>query len=178
MRARSPSYRALLIAATLGVTVGFASTARAFPSLLTLKDVTFSDGGTASGFFSFNVSGYLANPTSVTTTSGSVLPGTSYDLSGPFFKNATNLDLTIPSPPASAAYQEGLNLIFALPLGSVHVDPIVGGCEYTNFACSGPDFRIVTGGFGVIPEPTTLALLGGGLLVLGAARRGRNSRGA
>ena len=107
MRACVPSYMALLIGAALGANVGLAATggfapaAHAFPSRVTLQDVTFSDGGTASGFFTLNVSGFLTNPTSVTTTVGSVLPGTSYSLSGPSSKTATDVEFTIPMPPAS-----------------------------------------------------------------------------
>ena len=184
MRACVPSYMALLIGAALGATVGLAATggfapaAHAFPSRVTLQDVTFSDGGTASGFFTLNVSGFLTNPTSVTTTVGSVLPGTSYSLSGPSSKTATDVEFTIPMPPASHTYQEGLNLIFALPLGSVEQDPIIGGCEFTNYSCAGPAFRTITGGFGVIPEPTALTLLVGGLLALSVARPTRSSRTA
>jgi hypothetical protein len=178
MRTRYPTCMALLIGAALGATLGLAPTAHAFPSRVTLQDVTFSDGGTASGFFTLNVSGYLANPTSVTTTAGSVLPGTSYSLSGPSSNDATHVDFTIFDPPASHAYQEGLNLIFEFPLGSVEQDPIIGGCEYTSYSCIGPAFRTITGGLGVIPEPMTLTLLGGGLLALSVARPRRSSRGA
>ena len=158
--------------------LGIASQARAFPSVVTLEDVTFSDGGTASGYFSLNVSGYLTTPTEIVTTAGSSLPGESYDLSGPFSKSATEVDFTIPSPPAAASYEEGLDLIFALPLGSAEFDPIVGGCEFTAYACGSGAFRTVTGGYGVIPEPGSMALLGGGLLGLAAAHRRSGRRAA
>jgi hypothetical protein len=160
----------------LGGLVGLTPAAEAFPSEVVLLDVTFSDGGTASGAFTLNLSGYLANPTSVVTTSGSVLGGANYDLAGPFSKTATTVDFTLPSPPEAGAYEAGLSLVFALPLGSVEFDPIVGGCEFTAYSCSGQNFREVTGGLGVIPEPGSMALVSAGLVALGAVRRRVNQR--
>ena len=162
--------RVVALAAFVAV-AGLPAGARAFPSVVVLHNVTFDDGGTVVGSFSLNVSGFLTSPTLVTTTPGSVLGGTAYSLIGPFFKDLTHVDFTVPSPPASAFYKEGLSLVFALPLGSAQIDPIVSGCEQTNFSCSGPAFRSITGGFGEIPEPATLILLGGGTFALAAARR-------
>ncbi len=136
MRARVPSYMALLIGAALGATVGLAATgglaptARAFPSRVTLDDVTFSDGGTASGFFTLNVSGFLTNPTSVTTAVGSVLPGTSYSLSGPFSKTATDVEFT--HTHAHAAMSHTLS-------GGPQPDL----CAATRIGGAGPDHRRV-----------------------------------
>lgn len=150
----------------LAAVLAMAPAAQAFPSLVTLHDVTFSDGGAATGSFTLNVSGYLADPTSIETTAGSVLGGQDYSLSGPFSKTATAVYLTVPSPPASASYLEGLNLVFALPLGSAEYDPIVAGvsCEYAAYSCAGPAYRTVVSGYAQIPEPSSAAIVSVALL--------------
>jgi PEP-CTERM motif len=145
--------------------------ANAFPSIISLQDVMFDDGGTVSGEFALNVSGYLTNPTLIVTTPGSVLGGASYSLAGPFFKLPTEVGFTLPSPPAPHSYEAGLDLVFAFPLGSMEIDPIVSGCEYTAYSCAGSAFREVVTGYAVVPEPASLLLLGGGLLAFGAACR-------
>ncbi|HEY1932748.1 MAG TPA: hypothetical protein VGG99_12100 [Acetobacteraceae bacterium] len=168
------------IGLALGALLAMAPHARAFPSLVTLHDVTFSDGGTATGSFALNVSGFLNTPTSITTTAGSVLGGNSYDLSGPFSKTSTTVFLTVPSPPAAGDYEEGLNLTFALPLGSVEFDPIVTGvsCEYTGYVCSGPAYRYVVSGYAQIFEPGSAAVLCSAIFGLGTVRRRFNRRTA
>ncbi|HUB45395.1 MAG TPA: PEP-CTERM sorting domain-containing protein [Acetobacteraceae bacterium] len=159
-----------LAGAAFGILLGFAPQAHAFPSFISLQDVTFSDGGTASGYFSLDVYGYLATPTEIVTTAGSVLPGATYDLSGSASNSSTEVDFTIPSPPEPAADEAGLSLIFALPLGSVEFDPITGGCEFTDYQCGAGTFRTVTGGIGVVPEPGSLAVFGGCLAGFAAVR--------
>ena len=180
MRATPTKHRGRVAGAVLSLLLAGMPRAHAFPDIITLHDVTFSDGGTASGDIVLNVSGFLNTPTSIVTTAGSVLAGATYDLSGPFTKTATTVYLTIPIPLAPHDYEEGLNFVFAHPLGSVEFDPIVAGvsCEYTLYACSGSGFRDVVTGFADIAEPGSMAALGGAVLGLGAVRRRFSRRSA
>jgi hypothetical protein len=146
--------------------------ARALPATVNLLSISFSDGGSATGEFALNSSGYLTTPTLVVTTAGSALAGATYTLSGPSLFSATSLDVTLPSPPAAAAYMFGLHLVFAQPLGSVTMDRMTGAsCEFTGYVCTAPGTRFVVSGFAVVPESGSITLLGSGLLGLGAAQR-------
>src|SRR5689334_13211018 len=80
IRSASPTRLAL----ALVLVAACASRAQAMPILWSLSDVTFSDGGTASGSFVFDVDTGIITDLDVTTTGGSVLPGHHYLDAGGF----------------------------------------------------------------------------------------------
>ena len=163
-----------------------------------LSGVTFDDGGTATGSFTINTSGYLESY-NITTTLGSTISGYSYTSPAP------NAGQIVPnSPPASGIlvfpnvdpYEAQLELKFQNPFGSPGVDPILTGPSPTgpsfectgSFSCyltgqtsagGGPLYgptRFVTEGFATaVPEASTWAMMILGFLAVGFAAYGRKS---
>jgi len=155
-----------------------------------LEGVTFSDGGSATGSFTFTPYSYLATVNIVTTdglsapTQGSLLPGFSY-ASGTLLPN---------SPPASAFnftsiasdphWALVLDLTSALGYHSYGFDTLIAGSvsgstlsgsyEVCVYGCTGfasGSYRLITGGEVYAVEPASLTLLGVGALLLPAVRR-------
>jgi hypothetical protein len=158
-----------------------------------LEGVTFSDGGTASGYFTLNTYGYLDAADIITTPGtsslGVSLPGFTYDLAGGgvppgpapfdsvFYFNSTVDDFSLILS-AQNVVTEGVD---PLILGSGSGDTLAGSYEYCTenpTVCAGADYldgRLVTTGFLYAPEPATLSLLGLGAVVVPLLRRRRSS---
>jgi hypothetical protein len=154
--------------------------AQATSTVVTLHDVVFSDGGTASGTFSLNVLGFLDPQRHIATTAGSILGATTYTSSGSENNSAPPADFVVFFSPG---FKDGVQFQFLDPLGTDAMDPIVLGgvsCEFASFSCQFSPHRDVISGFAEsevvinlppIPEPGTLFVLLTGLLGLAMAQR-------
>ena len=150
-------------------------------------DITgvFNDGGMLSGSFTIDQYGYLAEPTDVKTTDGSIMNGQLYTLppqpSALGFQPITSAN----SVEFTYNYSPTLQITFQYALGSVKVDPfdITPADSFECIAasgnwCAGPGRDFVSGEATITPVPATLPLLAGGLGLVGvfARRKKRHAR--
>jgi hypothetical protein len=169
----------------------FPSTGSATPITWNLQNLSFSDGGTASGSFIFDADTNLYSSVNITTTAGSILGGNTYtdlwNVWGTVHTAGSLGVLTDSSPPDLAGipalildYQGVLTnaggIVNVLPRpGSnsieAHCWPGVTDCS----VLSGPLRNVVAGGFvttNPVPVPAAVWLFGSGLVgLMGFARR-------
>ncbi len=140
----------------------------------TLSDVTFQDGGTASGAFSIDSATGKLTTFDVTTTDGATLAGYRYEpltsrggpsvVLGVIGISMTSLDI-----------RRYLNLSFQDPLTVPGVNSIRGGVGSHSYECDDCfPYRFVTGGVAIgdtVPEPVTWTTMVLGFGTLGTALR-------
>lgn len=169
-----------------GLATGGSAPARAYEFLLTLDNVTFSDGGTASGNLDIDTYGYITGSTVVTAagTSGSY-PGENYAWPGASTAPALYSGGTIVSliPSGTSGYVLDLVLATGITGAMTGSDAIVGGYEeclkFNGCAGGVAEYSersiVLTSGASLdVAEPASLTLLTTGLLALGWGRRRRD----
>jgi hypothetical protein len=155
-------------------------------AVISLNNVQFADGGTASGDFSLNVLNYLSGESIVTTvgTTGSPLfPGVSYD---PAFQTLHNpTDLTVAFQSDAYTWNLVLDFVTVMTGATAGIDELVPGAgtpgnytgsyeECTLSFCGGLSYqaaRFITSGSAQVPEPASLTILGFAAMASFAARR-------
>lgn len=171
--------------------LGVVSPAYASPVQWTLQNVTFSDGGTASGSFVFDADTNIYSAISVTTTAGSVLEGRSFAaLITDVGTTASQVGIA-PVPSATVAGLPVLLLKFStaltndggtsnLVLGTYTTFfPAQGSYEavcVVNGVCGTPiplsNIRLLTAGsIMAVPIPAAFWLFGSALGLMGIMRR-------
>jgi hypothetical protein len=166
--------RSLIAARSLAVALALAGSfsvaAKADTITWMLEDVTFDDGGTASGTFTVDATTGQPLSVDIVTTDGSTLQGTSYStvaglpsgLSWGSFLTARDL---IHHPPTGNL--QFINITFANPLTTPGIDPILPelpGVAFSAECINCFPSRLITGGEAVsvaVPGPIAGAGLPG-----------------
>jgi hypothetical protein len=152
----------------------------------TLSGVTFDDGGTASGTFATDSTTGDVTAFDITTTAGTTLNGSVYDVSTSFlYANnffTANSFLLATTTPFATPY---LELAFANPLTSTGVDALIPGdvanTTIGSWECNNcSPFRNVVSGEAVsgVPEPSTWAMMILGFAGIGFMAYRRKSKPA
>jgi hypothetical protein len=182
------SFKSIFAASALAMMVGVSAPANA---LTWTVSGTFEDSGTASGFFGWTVYDVLdssGGSLNIVTTSGGLLPGTTYSVPGSFPDGSAPTNGFV----ITNGYFEILSIQFLNPLTVPGIDPIVIGAssfECFSFSCppGGPDAgpgantRYFTAGEAVVtatPVPAALPLFAGGLGLVGMLARRRKQKNA
>jgi hypothetical protein len=191
MNRTSSAPRRLLISATVGAVVfvaGGSAGATVSDEPIWLEGVTFADGTTLTGEFSLNTYGYNDGTAGwfFDTSGGTSLNAT--PIAGFDFLSAAGTSAAIQTPPGSgltyevnfnnSSSSEQLYLTFAHALDIGGPDPLIIGPsavdpstpasgECAGYSCSLSDERLISGGFAEVAEPTSLAIIGAGVLGLG-----------
>jgi hypothetical protein len=157
-----------------------AAVAHATPVNWALHGVTFSDGGTATGSFIYDADTNQFSAISITTTTGSALPGATftYVCTSPCVgltpSSANGLFLTAFSS-SDQTGKPGVALFFSPNLSNAGGNVVVGGLQgiCTDAVCTSPGSvtRTVTAGAatGLLPPVALPALSLGSLTLLVAA---------
>ena len=112
----------------------------AVPVVRTLNNVTFNDGGTATGSFSFDAATNTFSNVSIATTNGSARTGANYAFVSNGVAPSSSGALVVTTSAANQTGLPGLALFFAPPLsasgGGANVSGQEGNCA--DAGCTGP----------------------------------------
>jgi len=170
------------ITARLLATAALAGTLLAGPALAgpltwTLSNVTFDDGGTASGSFTYDADTNTLNNWAITTTGGSTLGGATYDsVSNPYGFTLSNADFFFGANGSLNPYLR-LGTTSGLTNAGGTVALLTGFSSYECTNCGA--YRLVTGGSvttGSVPEPAAWAMMVAGFGLVGFAARRQKAR--
>jgi hypothetical protein len=171
------SWKSTFFAAAIAVTLAVgALPAKASIIDWTLENVTFDDGGSASGTFSTDSTTGGVIDFDITTTAGTTLGGAVYDASTSIlYANNYFTPNSFVLATNNGNLSPYLELAFVNALTGPGVDSLVlGGFIAGSWECNDcSPSRFVVSGEAVsdVPEPASLALLSMGLIGFGAARR-------
>jgi hypothetical protein len=128
----------------------FWASASASPTLWTLKGVAFSDGGTASGSFFYDAGLNMYSGVNVTTTTGGVLAGATYQFLSTGFPPfnggvllATSQNPNLTGTPAFALF---FDTVLTANGGTVRIVGLEGPCADAGCTSPGSPRRFVSGG--------------------------------
>jgi hypothetical protein len=173
------------------------SAANAAPILWTLNNVTLDNSGTASGTFQFDADTNTYSTWNITTSPATIFDfdgdskvfGTTYTDANSTVLNYASLGFANDLDLQSAGAESELVLRFASSLtdagGTIAVSTnSINFGQSGEYDLSGNTFadRLVTGGTvsasagSATPEPSTVIMLGGGLVGLGVVKRRRNKQ--
>lgn len=162
-----------------------AGTASATPITWTLHDVTFDDGGTATGTFDYDADTNTVSAVDITTSAGTSFPGADYTLVDPGYGPFAGAMVFVTGTFADYTGTPALSFVFASDLtdagGTVAAEVFGGEFTCIDSGCTnGDEVRAMLDGgsvtaAGMVPEPATLSLLAAGGLLGFRLRRSRKA---
>lgn len=162
--------------------LGLAAPAGAVPVTWTLQDVTFTDGGTATGSFVYDADTNIFSGLDITTSFYAAFgSAVTYSISTAL-SNSTRFDAVLAFPLfgnprfifdlVSPMTNAGGTINIALGFGDPDLEGI---CINSDCSAAGSVRFITSGAITSVPEPATIALFGAGLAGLGWIGRRRKA---
>ena len=159
--------------------IALAGAVQAAPVVWTIDSLLFDDGGTASGSFTYDADTNTYSHISISTSSGSVLPGGVYGVihpHTPYVAPSNETGMVVLDVTNGEFDSTAMSLIFESPLSNAggtilltySIETSCAG-ELCNFPVS-PQRFLVSGSVSAVPIPAAVWLFGSGLGLLGWLR--------